>query len=127
MRSSSLGLLPTSAVPTVMPCALGYWPACSSSRNCDATRIGTGCRSGRRRAVQARTAKTSTPARTTIRELRVPLIVRGVLSRGRACLKHCGHALMDELDRLQGPDHDLELGDFASLVPPEEVDAVDER
>src|SRR5678815_3295191 len=42
-------------------------------------------------------------------------------------LQHRGHALVNELDRLQRADHHLELDDAPGLVPLEDVDSVDEH
>src|SRR5262245_12443760 len=42
-------------------------------------------------------------------------------------LKHGRHALMNEIDRLQWPNHHLELNDAPCLVPLDDVDSVDQH
>jgi hypothetical protein len=41
-------------------------------------------------------------------------------------LKQRAHPLVNDVDRLQMPEHHLELDDLAGLVPLDQVDAVDE-
>ena len=40
-------------------------------------------------------------------------------------LQHGRHLLVNQVDGLQGPDHDLELGDLALFVPRKHVDPID--
>ena len=51
----------------------------------------------------------------------------GALLLRLQALKHLTHPLVNQIDRLQRPDHHLELDDLARRIPLDQVHAVDEH